>query len=309
MPVRAGAGGTIVEVRPESRTLEYAYAGWIDPTTREWSLVDADQGYFLAAGVAGLGSQPITLSTAARSRGGVGINSTRYEPRILTLPLHVYGKDQDSFLPRWDELEDAFTRTTEEGLGTLRLVRPNGSERRIDGVYYAGWDNGAGDDWSYDTVPLQLYCPRGYFYDPVPVVVVRAGSAAGSSFFGPYPRVSSGRTLGNSTLVNSGQLTTYADWTIVGPMTGITATITRPDGITETFTITHTLTVGQTVRIFSDPPRILDDDDNSLLNALTLPGSTLWGIPRGTSAVDFAVAGSTADTLVTLSFLKRYKKA
>jgi hypothetical protein len=308
MPVRAGAGGVTVDTRPPGRTFEYAYAGWLDPTGREWSLVDPDQGYFLASGVAGLGSQPITLSTAARSRGGVGINSIRYEPRIVTLPIHVFGHDQDSFLVPWRDVEDAFTRTTEEGLGTLRIVRPDGSERRIDGTYYAGWDNGQGDDWSHDLVPVQLYCPRGYWYDPVPVRVVREGSA-GSSFFAPYPRVSSGRTLGNSTLVNTGQLTTYADWTIDGPMTGITATITRPDGTTATFTITHTLTSGQSVRIFSDPPRILDDADLSLLDKLTLPGSTLWGIPRGTSAVDFAVSGSGADTKVTLEFIKRYKMA
>jgi hypothetical protein len=308
MPVRAGSGGTIVDVRPPGRTFEYAYAGWIDPTGREWSLVDADQGYFLAAGVTGLGSQPITLSTSPRPRGGAGINSARYEPRIVTLPIAVEGVDQDTFLAPWRDVEDAFTRTTEEGLGTLRIVRPDGSERRIDGTYYAGWDNGQGDDWSNDLVAVQLFCPRGYWYDPVPVRVVRE-STSGGSFFAPYPRVSSGRTLGNSTLVNAGQLPTSADWTIDGPMTGITATIVRPDGTTAAFTITHTLTSGQSVRITSDPPRILDDADLSLLDKLTLPGSTLWGVPRGTSAIDFAVSGSGADTKVTLEFVKRYKQA
>jgi hypothetical protein len=308
MPVRLGAGSPVLIPEPILRSFDYAYVGYVDPTAREWSLSDEDLGYRLTSGVAGFGSQAVQWSTRARSRGGVGLNSARYLERILTLPILVWGQDHMGFLGHWYDLEDAITRTTEEGPGYIRVVRPDGSERRIDCVYYAGWDNGQGDDWSFDCVPLQMFCPKGYWYDPKPVTVERS-SVSGHSFYGPYPRVSSGRTLGSSTITNSGQLTTYATWQVDGPMTALEATITKPNGGTETFTVTHTLTGGQSLFITTDPPTIKDEAGDSLFAGLTMPGSSLWGIPRGTSQVDFAVSGSGAGTKVTLEFLRRFKMA
>jgi hypothetical protein len=316
MPVRIGAGGLPVLDETPTRSLDYSYVGWVDPTGKEWSLVDPDRGYSLIAGVLGFGSQKITINTAARARGGVGILSTRYEPRLLTLPILVAGMDHTEFLELWEELEDAFTRTSEDGPGYLRVVRPDGRERRVDAVFYDGWDNGQGDDWSFDAPPVQLLCPRGYWYDPTPATVVRE-AVTGLSFFAPYMRVSSGNTLGDSTLVNSGQLKTYPTWTVTGPMTALEASITydfrddrgRVRSVTETFTVTHTLTGGQQITITTDPPALTDDAGDSIFSDLTMPGSTLWGIPRGTSDCVFTVTGSGAGTKVELSYLKRFKQA
>jgi hypothetical protein len=307
MPVRVGSPST--PIKPEAnRSFEYAYVAWVDPTGREWSLSDVRAGYVLTQGVQGLGSIPITVTADAHPRGGSRIRSTRYEARILTLPIFVWGADHEGFLQPWRDLEDAFTRTSEEGLGYLRVVRPDGTERRIDASYYAGWENGQGDDWSFDVVPVQLYCPRGFWYSPTPVLTER-GATTGASFFAPYPRVSSGRVLGATTLTNPGQLTAYPSWTVAGPMTALEADVTHADGSTETFTVTHTLTAGQNIFITTDPPTIKDDAGDSLLGALTMPGSALWGIGRGTSEVTFTVTGSGSQTKITLSFLPRFKQA
>lgn len=306
MPARRGTGSPVFTPTP-TRSWESVRVSWIDPTETEWDLSDTRAPYFLADGVAGIGSIATTLTTDPQPRGGDRIRSTRSEPRIITLPIFVRGDDTVAYIQQLRALGDAFMRTWDDGPGSLRLRYPDGSERRIDGVCMAGPDDsGAGDMWRWGLTPVQLYCEDGHWYDPVEKVITRDYDAGGASFFAPYPRVSSGRTLGDTTLVNPGEVIAWPIWEITGPATAIVAT-NGTSGAVFTVTPAGGLAGGDTMTITTDPPTVLDPAGDDALSWLTIPGSTLWGLGRGETPVNFAVSGSGVGTRIRLRFRARYR--
>lgn len=302
-------------IPPPTRQFEYSYVEWVDPTGKAWPLTNPALGYFLADGVAGIGSVPISMAVDSHPRGGSTIRSLRSEPRIVTIPIAVAADTPTQYQQIDDDLEDAFSRTTEEGPGILRIIRPNGVERRILGTYQSGWDNGGGDDWINGLFPVQLYCPNGYFFDPTPVMIeqVYAGVSP-TPYLGPgYPRVSAARAIGTNSLTNPGRVPAWPDWTITGPFSSFTAAILDDDGnpTNQTFTLAPAVPVasGESRVITSDPPTVKDGAGNDCLADLAIPGSILWALPRGNSTVSIGAAGQGVGTTVTMNFNARYKKA
>ena len=307
MPIRRGTLTTPPFIPTPTRSWGVPLVSWIDPTDTEWPLSNGGLPWFLADGVAGIGSIAATLTSDPHPRGGDRIRSIRSEPRIVTLPLYAEGADTVEYIGVLRQLGDAFMRTWDDGPGTLRIRYPDGSERRIDGVCMVGPDDsGRGDMWRWGLAPVQIFCEDGHWYDPRVTQIERAYSAGGASFFAPYPRVSSGRTLGSTTLTNPGEVIAWPEWEIDGPADEIVATNERTG---EVFTITPPggLLAGDTITISTDPPRIIAPDGSDALGWLTLPGSTLWGLPRGDSVVDFAIAGSAPGTAIRLSFNPRFR--
>lgn len=297
-----------------TRQFHYTYVSWVDPSGREWPLTVPNLGYFLADGVAGIGSVPVSMTTDAHPRGGSRIRSKRSEARIITLPLAVTANTPEQYRQLDDDLEDAFTRTTEEGPGILRIIRPDGTERRILGTYEAGWDNGGGDDWINGLFPVQLYCEDGYFFDPTPAGIMQSYVGTPATFLGHYPRVSAARVLGTNTLTNTGRVPAWPDWTITGPFSAFTATILDPITLlptNQTFELLPAvpLTLGQSRLITSDPPTVLDQNGDSALGELVIPGSILWSLPRGDTIVQMTAVGASAGTSVNMAFNPRFKKA
>lgn len=311
MPIIAGSGPRPPIVPGESRHWQYDQGFWIDPVGDTLALTQAELNWFLAGKVGGLGSMPISQVTDKHPRGGSTLRSARAEARIITLPLFVGGDgSHPGWLDMWHDLEDRFSRTTEEGPGTLVLRRPDGTERRIDGYYQGGFEEGEGDgNWTWAIAPIQIWCPKPWFYDPVSVKITREYDAStGASFLDPFGTVTSSKTLGSSVLTNPGQVTAYPTWRITGPFTSFVATNVRTG---ELFTITPGSAVGagDVWTITTDPPTITDEAGDPALDTLTMPGSVLWGLLRGDNPVTFAVAGAGSGTKVELEFLKRYKIA
>lgn len=303
MPIVAGRGTPPPDV--VARRHSYASAVWIDPTAAVWPLTDLQSGRWLTAGVAGLGSAKISMTTDKRSVGGESIRAQRYEPRILTLPLAVVGGSSEEFLDLYWAIEDAFSRTKEEGVGQFQITHPNGQVRAIDAVYSTGLDLDNSDGpWTWAVMPLQIYCPAGLWYDPVLVTDSRSHRSGGGSFYNRFPRVSSGRTLGETVMTNPGKVMAQPEWTLTGPFDSFTAT---NEDTGKTFEIVLDVLAGETVTIRTDPPEVIGPDGDSALAALTMPGSTFWGLPRGDSRVSFVATGSAAGTKIEWSFRKWYK--
>lgn len=291
-----------------TRALTYTYAEWVAPDGSQWPLTYAQGArYFLTAGVAGLGSVPISIAVDTMPRGGSRARSQRAEARIVTLPLFLAGDEHADWVDLFGGLEDAFTQTEPGNPGILRIVRPGGVERRILALYDNGFEPSGGDDWRWSVVPISLYCEDGHFYDPTPIVLERAYTAGGTSFLDHFPRVSSGAVLGATTLTNPGQVKAYPTIRIDGPFSSFTATNNTTG---ETFEIIpgSALIAGEARIVTADPPTITDENGDSALGDLTMPGSVLWGLVRGDNAITFTAVGAGAGTLVTVSFNARYKR-
>lgn len=288
-----------------------AQASWIDPTGAEWPLTDAGIGWFTLNDVSGLGAAPITVTSDPDPLGGVNIRAVQPQPRTITWPLHIYGADHPEFLARWRRLAAAFTVTRRLGPGTLVIAQPDGTTREIRAIYEDGFTGSAGHGYLEDDIVLSLYCPDGYWRDREPTLITRE-YAAGTSFLDPYPTVSSSQVLGDTIVVNPGDVEAWPDWTITGPATLITAT-NQLTG--ESWQLNPNaagighgpLLVGETITITTRPPTVRGPAGETWTGALNWPGATLWALQPGANPVTFAVDGAGAGTGIALSFHARYE--
>jgi hypothetical protein len=136
----------------------------------------------------------------------------------------------------------------------------------------------------------------------------------GVDFFNPYPSVSSSQVLGDTTLVNPGDVDAWPHWRMTGPASVLTAT--RLD-TGEAFsldpaadTVGHgDLADGEYVTVDTDPPRVRFMDGSNWVAALDWPGAVLWSLPPGETAVTFELGGADAGSAVDLTFYPRYETA
>jgi hypothetical protein len=292
----------------------YATVTYTDPSGTVWPLTDRESGWFtLADGVSGLGAAPYELTSDPHPRGGARLRHAQPQPRTIVWPLFVQGATHLEFIARWRALATAFTRTLREGAGTLEIARPDGTRRRISVIYQEGFD-GQAKQGSYrdtDSAVLTLWCEDPYWFDPDPVVVHRE-QGAGSSFFTPYPTVSSSQVLGATTVTSPGDVVVWPTWTITGPASLITFT---HQGTGEAFTLNPTsvghgnLLAGEKVTIRTDPPQVRYQDDSNWIGALNWPSAVLWGLKPGDNPVTFTLSGSGPGSAVDLSFNPRYETA
>jgi hypothetical protein len=284
-------------------------ATWTDPLGTVWPLTtdDGTVGWFTRPGVGGWGATSYQLTTDPLARGGDMLRNIRAEPARITWPLHVYGDTHQGFVANLRTIKRAFTSTVHRGVpGTLRVTRPNGTSREIDGYYEDGFGGEGGDeDWLWANPVITLMCPDGYWRDIDPVVESRAYSA-GASFLNPYPTVTSAQILGVTTITNAGDVDAWPDWTITGPASVVTA-INNTTG--ESFVLSKALAAGETVVVTTMQPSVRGPIGENLVNALNWPGAVLWGLVPGDNNVSFSVAGASTGTSIVMSYHPRYEGA
>ncbi|WP_405911371.1 phage tail family protein [Streptomyces longwoodensis] len=315
-PDTGGGAGTPVPL-PE---IGYATATYIDPTGTVWPLTDEPLGWFtLADGVSGLGAATYELTTDAHPRGGARLRYAQPQPRAIVWPLYVYGDTHMEFITRWRQLVTAFTRTLREGPdgkrtpGWLEIARPDGTRRRIAVFYQNGFEGRGtkGTGIVSDSAVITLWCEDPYWRDPVEVSVHRE-TGAGSSFFVPYPTVSSSQVLGSTIVENPGDVIVWPTWVVTGPASLITFTNSATG---EAFALNPTavghgnLLAGERVTISTDPPSVRYQDGSNWVGALNWPAATLWGLAPGRNPVEFALTGSGPGSAVDLHFNPRYETA
>lgn len=313
-PPGPGPGGPPVPL-PE---IGYATATYIDPSGTVWPLTDRDSSWWtLADGVSGLGAAAYELATDPHPRGGARLRHAQPQPRSIVWPLFVEGADHVAFLANWRGLARAFTRTLrqDEGPGVLEIARPDGTRRQIRVHYREGFDGQ--DKQGYyrdaDSAVISLWCEDPYWVDPEPVVVHREAGTT-SSFFTPFPTVSSSQVLGATTVNNPGDVAVWPEWRITGPASEITFTHTGTD---ETFTLNPSapdighgnLLAGQQVTISTDPGRVRYQNGDNWIGGLNWPTASLWGLAPGDNSVTFTLSGSGAGSAVDLVFNPRYETA
>jgi hypothetical protein len=198
-----------------------------------------------------------------------------------------------------------FTQTRYLGPGVLRVRRPDGGTREIDAYYQSGLEGEPGQGHVSARVVVSLYCPDGFWRDSAERIETRSHQAGGP-YLRPYITVSSGRVLGDTDIVNPGEVDGWPVWTITGPATSVTAT---HRDLGEAFTLTYTLLAGQPIIIVTggDRPTLRGPNGENLNGFLDWPGAELWPLKPGLNRVSFQVNGAATGTSIVLAYHPRYE--
>ena len=315
MPIIVGGSGLPPTSPPvQLPDVGRAHAVYLDPRGGVWPLTDPAAGWFTPSGaVAGLGAAPVELATDAHPRGGARLRHVQPQARDITWGLHVWGDTHDELTGRWRTLARAFTDTLRYGPGAVEIARPDGDRRQI-AVYYRGGFESDGDMRLDASAAISLWCEDPYWTDPVPITEHRAHTGGNVSFFTNFFQLSSGRTLGSTTLTNPGDVIAYPTWTITGPASLITFTHVASGASfalnPSASAIGHgALLAGQQVTIRTDPIQVRYQNGDNWTGGLNWPAASLWGLQPGENEVTFQLDGASTGSAVDVEFHARYETA
>lgn len=313
MPLIAAASPTFTAQPIYIEDVGYAVATWIAPDGSVWPLMDEASGVrTLAEGISGLDAAPITLTRDKQARGGTRVRHVQAEERVITWPLEIWSDESHlEFVQRWRTMLDAITQTTELGPGWLQLARPDGTVRQIACYYQDGFEGKQGLGILADQAVITLLAPDPYWQDTVATSIPR-DYATGHPFLAPFPTVSSAHVLGDTVVTNPGEITAWPEWTITGPASGLTATLTSTGAsftLSPGATAHGNLLAGETATIRTNPMQVRGPAGEVWTSAINFPGAVLWGLPRGDSAVTFALTGAGPGSHIELRFYPRYRSA
>jgi hypothetical protein len=311
VPINAGVNTTLPDLSiPQTWTagdVGTISATWTSPDGQIYQLSNTSEelGYFTTYGISGWGSTPFEYIADAAARGGEIVRFVRSNPSRITWPLHIWGDTHLEFIQRYRQLRRAFMMTAHRGEPAwLTVYRPDGSARKIAAFYEDGFGGEAGQMNISASPVLTLYCPDGAWVDLEETVVTRQYASGPSNFFSPFLTVTNSSVLGLTDLDNTGDLPAWPTWTVSGPMTSLVATNLSTS---QSFTLTQTLTLGQSVTITTDRPTVRDNADHNIIGSINWPSATLWGLNTGVNSVNFAVTGAGAGTAIRLAYYPRYE--
>jgi Phage tail protein len=281
------------------------FATWTDPDGVVWNLSDRSNNskWFTTTGPSGWGAPQFELVTDPLARGGIHMRFVRAEPARIIWPLHIWGDTHLDFVGNYRSLANAFILTLHrQAPGLLRVARPDGSAREIEAFYEEGFGGESGQGWVAAAPVLTLMCPDGFWRDAADTVAPFV-YGAGTSFFAPYPQVSSSQVLGSTTVNNPGDVTAWPAWTVTGPMVALTAI---NDTTGQAFELTYTLSAGQQITISTAEATVTGPAGENLIGSLNWPAAYLWPLVTGANTVQFNLSGAGAGAAVELSFRARY---
>lgn len=315
MPLAVGTGTPTtppsVTPLPDVGTIR---AVWHAPDGTSWDLtppLGADTWWLTGPGIAGWGAPPVALAQDPHPRGGARVRHRRTLARTVTWPVHVWGDTHLTFLARRRALTDAFAQTTELGPGVLEVARPDGSRRQITGWYVDGAEGTAGEDWLHANLIVQLLCEDPWWRDVDPTTDFAEHVAPTTPFLDPFMTIASSQVLGETTIVNTGEVEAWPTWTITGPATEVTATNLTYN---ESWTLTPDFGDGDSLGdnqaiITTDPPTVRGPGGEVWTGRLDWPGATLWSLRPGINEIEFTVSGADVGTRIEWAYYRRWRTA
>lgn len=294
-------------------TLSYSSAvwTWTSASGRVRSLT-ADHPYLRPGGIRGhmaapvvpLYAQPPTLD------GGI-FRGQRIDPRDVQVALMAHTRDSTRWRDTYRQTVADFDTTS--GAGVLTVHNTDGTRRSLSCRYVSGLESPV--DGEPGVVKIGTFVIELRAYDPWwygPAESRRFSAQSDTPIFpGPPFTIMPTELAGSPSVVdNPGDVAAYPVWTITGPASQVTFGNSTGDS----FTITRSMGLGDTVTIDTDPrvnvsAKITDQDGVNLWGTATSDYPNLWALPSGESLVTVDVSGASTDTLVTLQFNPRYRTA
>lgn len=256
-------------------------------------------------GSTGLGLAPADISLKDRiNADGAHIDGVRYGAREVFIPLFI----QKPTRAECTEVRRSLYRLLAPYLGQVEITifdQATGTRRSIKGLLKDGLEGDFGQDFhgSWQTLGLTFICPDPWWRGE-PHLISNKVSPGVKTFISEtvpfFPVI-----LAQSTVQGAFEIEVQGDgpieptWQVTGPGTDLVIS----NG-TDTFTINHTLRVGETVTIDAAGRRITPD----LWDKVPL-SSRLFNLTPGTNRLNITMVGATTETTVDLVYSEKYMEA
>lgn len=240
---------------------------------------------------------------------GARVRNATFGVREVDLPLYLRGESEDALrvavralLGKFDPLDDD---------GRLRVTRPDGTARELYCRYSRGGEL-VEDSRNYGITTCRAVITfraanDPLWYDVNPVNQQFVVGAPVSFFPGTPFRLSSSSIFSTSTPIdNTGDVETWPIWILQGPGNNIVLRNLTTGEKTE-FQSSFSLLTGETLTIDTRLGRrsVTKNDGTKLYNKLT-SDSSLWPIYKGSNNLSVDMQSTTVNSLVTLSYYRRY---
>lgn len=270
---------------------------WIDPDGVQTTLeVDWE--------VSGRGMPPVQFDEeGVPGQPGLRLREVRHAAREFVLPVWIEGVSESAQWTTQRALIASMDPT--RGDGIIRVTTVAGDQREIACRYAAGLElkESLGDSTALyaQTCPIVFRAHHPYWRDTADTVTTwTSGSAPGGFFpFAGFPSLSSSEIFSQDTVVNAGAVDTWPVWTVMGPVTDLTAKNLTTDKL---WKLEVAISIGEvlTVDTRSGLESVTTSFGNNLHPLLTAT-SELWSLRRGNNTVRVEGSSTDGDTQVQLS--------
>lgn len=294
---------------------------YIDPDGKTWHLSDTSMrnGYVCSA-IAGIEGLPVAMQSIPLL-DGTALPLT-YLPAAGTIGLAILvgrpesSNDQFAYYSLLDQIVRAFynRRNENPAPGTVRITRPDGSQRQI-AVYCTSGLNTPDvglNDMTLFTLALSTLDP--YWNDVndtalhFPVTFPNSGIIP-ITF--PSPGIQFNRSLegGSFVLTNWGDASSYPNWLLTGPGTPTVTNTTTG----RSWALNQAIPAGQQVQLTTATGHqscVNVTTSTNIWSQLVFGGPhDLFPLVSGDNLVTISVAGATAATTVDVGFTNRWLRA
>lgn len=266
-------------------------------------------GILVRKGLLGLGMPDYTFyADQSPAYDGEIIRGVRANPKEITIPIHVYGRDRPECLDIFHALVDDFD--PQAGMGQIRISEADGSYRTIGAYYSTGLEGQDDDDawgrtWMSAAIVFRVPSP---FWEGEEYRVTWELAGTPGAFYPILPlKVKDSQITGEVTAKNIGNVRAFPIWESSGPYTSFTA---ANQTIDQQFFINKPLILGDTSVV----------DARQGIKSAYLNGTTnlwewmdidsqLWALEPGDNNVVLTAPAATSDSKVTMRYRPRWKTA
>lgn len=291
---------------------------WTGPDGSVHILTDVDAGFGSLRGRSGFGVAPRDVLYDDLATGGGLLRDIHDKPRVVHIPLAIWGDSQAEFLARWRPFVASLRHTIggRQIPGMLTVQLGDGTTRRIAAYYLDGadpteWVNRKGatitdlqflalsPHWLGEPVTFRVTYPEAGSYDFFPLLPVKLAPSTVS-------------TGGAVAITSPGDAQSWPVWRITGPGTPRLESLTSGQKIEFTAAVPD----GRTVTIDTRPPELAPDTALTAVDDLGdnwWPSLTqfpdLWPLEPGVNTVELAMSGATGDTRIDMALDPAYQAA
>jgi hypothetical protein len=277
------------------------------PVSISWIDQDGTETPFLgvSAGTVGRGVPPVRpLVTTQPNRAGAVYSGSLHCVRRLSVPFELFsdgdttGADVRTAVREW-----ALRLATLTAPGKIRCRTEVGDLREIVAWYVGGLEL-VENIAHYQAATLEFDCPDPYWVDTVDTVSQASGASGITSFFPFFPlSLSASEIAAEITINNTGDLEAWPVISIAGPAVNPTL---RNFTTGQVLTLTRTVAAGETVTLDARPgARTVTLQDGTPLYSL-LTTRQWWPLARGTNRVRLEASSTTASSLLSVSYRRRF---
>lgn len=220
------------------------------------------------------------------SNDGNRLRTVLAQPNVVRQVLLIKNTTESNYLANVRTLRQAMN--PKRGAGILQFQAADGTVRQLNCVLQAGLE---GDESPGNRGPAWIQAPCVW-------------RAADPYWYDASATVATYSTFTSKTVVNSGDVEMWPQWSIHGPLTSLTVTNSTTG---DSFALTLSMTNTDVLTIDTTPFKktcLLNGTTNEY-SALSA-ASVLFSFPTGTSTLTFSIAGTSGATQIQLSYKQRY---